>query len=76
LTNDILDSELLEKMKKEIFDGQELKIVENKLYMYLPRDASRTKLNNNYLEKKLKIVATTRNFNTLTKLVEMVEKLH
>lgn len=76
LTNDILDSELLEKMKKEIFDGQELKIVENKLYMYLPKDASRTKLNNNYLEKKLKIVATTRNFNTLTKLVEMVEKLH
>ena len=76
LTNDSLDSELLEKMKKEIFDGQELKIVENKLYMYLPKDASRTKLNNNYLEKKLKIVATTRNFNTLTKLVEMVEKLH
>ena len=76
LTNDILDSELLEKMKKEIFDGQELKIVENNLYMYLPKDASRTKLNNNYLEKKLKIVATTRNFNTLTKLVEMVEKLH
>ena len=35
-----------------------------------------TLTNNNYLEKKLKIVATTRNFNTLTKLVEMVEKLH
>ncbi|MBV6450165.1 MAG: hypothetical protein MHPDNHAH_00886 [Anaerolineales bacterium] len=29
------------------------------------------KLSNNYLEKKLGVAATTRNFNTLTKLIEM-----
>ena len=43
--------------------------------MYLPKDASRTKLNNNYLEKRLKIVATTRNFNTLQKLLDIIDQL-
>ncbi|MFK8268444.1 hypothetical protein [Capnocytophaga cynodegmi] len=45
------------------------------MYMYLAKDASRTKLSNNFLEKKLKIIATTRNFNTLSKLVAMAEEM-
>lgn len=40
-------------------------------YMYLPKDASRSKLNNNFLEKKLGITMTTRNGNTLTRLIEI-----
>jgi len=52
-----------------------LAIVGDKIYLYLPKDASRSKLNNNYVEKKLKIVATTRNFNTLSKLITMVDEL-
>ncbi len=40
-------------------------------YMYLPKDASRSKLNNNFLEKKLDITMTTRNRNTLTRLLEI-----
>ena len=43
--------------------------------MYLPKDASRSKLGNNFLEKKLKIIATTRNFNTLSKLVAMAREV-
>ncbi|RKW23118.1 DUF1697 domain-containing protein [Candidatus Gracilibacteria bacterium] len=75
LTNDTLSPELVDKISKEKFESEELRIVEDKLYMYLPKDASRTKLNNNYLEKRLKIVATTRNFNTLQKLLDIIDQL-
>ena len=75
LTNSVLAPDLVEKLKKETFDGEELTIVGNKIYLYLPKDASRTKLNNNYVEKKLKIVATTRTFNTLSKLITLVDEL-
>ena len=75
LTNDILAPELVEKLEKETFEGEELAIIENKIYLYLPNDASRSKLNNNFIEKKLKIVATTRNFNTLSKLITMVDEI-
>ena len=75
LTNSVLAPDLVEKLKKETFDGEELAIVGDKIYLYLPKDASRSKLNNNYVEKKLKIVATTRNFNTLSKLITMVDEL-
>ena len=67
--------DLVEKIQKETFDGEELAIVGDKIYLYLPKDASRSKLNNNYVEKRLKIVATTRNFNTLSKLITMVDEL-
>lgn len=33
----------------------------------------RTKINNNFFERKLKVRATTRNWNTVTKLREMLE---
>ena len=74
LTNSVLAPDLVEKLQKETFDGEELTIVGDKIYLYLPKD-SRSKLNNNYVEKKLKIVATTRNFNTLSKLITMVDEL-
>ena len=38
------------------------------LYMYLPRDAKKKKLNNNFLEKKLGIVATTRKLSVIKEL--------
>ena len=75
LTNDTLSPELVDKISQEKFESEELRIIEDKLYMYLPKDASRTKLNNNYLERKLKIVATTRNFNTLQKLLDIIDQL-
>ena len=49
--------------------------MEKEIHDYLPKDASRSKLNNNFIEKKLKIVATTRNFNTLSKLIAMVDEI-
>ncbi len=38
---------------------------------YIPGNAARSKLSNVKLEKKLGVAATTRNFNTLKKMVEI-----
>jgi uncharacterized protein (DUF1697 family) len=40
-------------------------------YMYIPGPYGRGRLSNNFLEKKLGVSATMRNFNTMSRLVEM-----
>ena len=42
------------------------------IYVYCPTGYGRTKINNAFFERKLKVRATTRNWNTVTKLAEML----
>lgn len=42
------------------------------VYLYCPEGYGRTKLTNNFWESKLKLRATTRNWNTMNKLYEML----
>lgn len=42
------------------------------VYLYCPGGYGNTKLNNNFFENKLKVTATTRNWNTVNKLVELI----
>lgn len=53
------------------FGEEKLAFVEDAAYFYIPGTYARGKLSNNFLEKKLGISATTRNFNTISKLVEL-----
>ena len=46
-------------------------IIEREIYLFLPNGYWRTKLNNNFFEKKLGISATTRNWRTVNKLVDI-----
>ena len=75
LFNDELSQELANELKTQDFGEEKFDFTKKALYMYLPKDASRSKLSNNFLEKKLKIIATTRNFNTLSKLVAMAREV-
>lgn len=43
-------------------------------YMYIPQAFSNSKLSNNFLERKLGVAATTRNFNTITKMIAWAEE--
>lgn len=57
-------------------DGQaylpeEYLVVGKIIYFYPPNGAGRAKMNNNFFEKKLKVSATTRNWRTTNKLIEM-----
>lgn len=49
----------------------EFQLIGNAIYLYCPNGYGKTKLNNNLFEKKLKIATTTRNWNTISKLVEL-----
>lgn len=44
---------------------------EQEIYVYCPNGYGRTKLNNNFFERKLNIPATTRNWKTVNTLFEM-----
>ncbi len=63
-----------EKIKELIaqdFSSEKLVITKNAGYMYIPGTYGSGKLSSNYLEKKLKVSATMRNFNTTSKLIAM-----
>ncbi|WP_455204835.1 DUF1697 domain-containing protein [Kaarinaea lacus] len=45
------------------------------IYLYCPNGYARTKLSNNFFEKKLALIATTRNWNTINKLQEIATAL-
>lgn len=47
-------------------------IAGKEIYLHTPEGYGETKLSNNFFEKKLKVKATTRNWNTVNKLLEMV----
>ena len=57
----------------ESFDGgrDELRVDGREVYLHCPGGYGETKLNNGFLERKLRVVATTRNWNTVTKLLEL-----
>lgn len=48
-------------------------IVNDMVYIYCPDGFGRTKLTNNLFEKKLKVTATSRNYRTTMKLLEMAK---
>ncbi len=50
----------------------EFLIQDDIIYLYLNTGAGRTKLSNNFWESKLKVNATSRNWKTTLKLMEMV----
>jgi uncharacterized protein (DUF1697 family) len=49
----------------------EVRIIDNAVYTQYATKHSDSKFTNNFFERKLKVAATTRNFNTMTKLVEL-----
>ena len=54
---------------------EELRIDGRELYIYYPDGSGRSKLTNRLLEKTLGTPGTTRNWNTVTKLLAMAEAL-
>ncbi len=73
---------LEEKAEQENIDqivnmdfGDDVFTIDNQngvVYIYCPSSYHKTKISNNFFEKKLKVKATTRNLNTMRKLLEML----
>lgn len=64
-------SSLIEAFVNIGFAPDEIKLEGDVIYaLYASDEHSNSKFNNNYFERKLKVSATTRNFNTLSRLIE------
>ncbi|PCJ23279.1 MAG: hypothetical protein COA97_11965 [Flavobacteriales bacterium] len=55
------------------FDNEFFELIGKVIYSHYPNGAGRAKMNNNLIERKLKIRATSRNLNTTKKLLEMTK---
>lgn len=69
--NQIPKRDLISLLSEIDFGNEEFKIIENVLYFYLPEGMAKSKMNNNFFEKKLDVIATGRNVNTVSKMIEL-----
>ena len=67
--------EARERVRQMKCDPEELRIEGRELYIYFPNGMGRSKLSLARLEKTLKTSGTGRNWNSVTKILEMAEKL-
>lgn len=70
-TNDTISSSKIAELLAQDFGDEELYAGSQCLYMYLPREAKKKKLNTNFLEKQLGITATMRKLGVVLRLSQM-----
>ncbi len=63
--------ETLEKLATYVNEPERLVSVGREVYLHCPNGYGKTKLNNNFIENKLKVKATTRNWKSVVKLYAM-----
>lgn len=69
------NSGYIQNLKKSEYPTEEFELTGNAVYLYCPKGYNNTKLNNNLLEKKLNVCATTRNWKTINELSAIAEKI-
>lgn len=65
------EKNLLKEFLNTDFSPDQVRYVNNTIYTIYETKLSDSKFNNNYFERKLKVTATTRNLNTMTKLAAL-----
>lgn len=69
---DMPDAERVKAVSEIEYKADEFEITNKIIYLFCPSGYARTKFVNNFFESKLKVRATTRNWKTISKLVELV----
>lgn len=69
------DKELVKSLNQLEQTVEFFKITDEVIYCFYPNGARNAKWHNVFFEKKLRVSCTTRNFNTMQKLVELSEKI-
>jgi len=65
--------EALPNLDPKNYPNELFQITQNCVYLNCKNGAGKAKLNNNIIESKLEVLATTRNHRTMLKLLEMAE---
>ncbi|MBX2840606.1 MAG: DUF1697 domain-containing protein [Flammeovirgaceae bacterium] len=69
--DEIPTKENLDKLKLVKSGEDEFQLIGKNIYLHCPNGYGTTKFSNNLFENKLKVTATTRNWRTVNKLVEL-----
>ena len=72
--SNIPDQEQLRKLETVNYSPEEFILDGKNIYFFSPQGYGKAKMNNNFFEQKLKVDATTRNWNTVNKLVAMADE--
>ena len=62
---------LISEIDASAFGDDTFQVLKNVVYVHCPNGFGRTKLTNGFFEKKLKTRATSRNWKTINKLIEL-----
>lgn len=69
------DKDLVDELNKLVQTVEFFHIMDDVVYCFYPNGYGNAKWHNVFFEKKLKVSCTTRNFNTMQKLIELSEKI-
>jgi uncharacterized protein (DUF1697 family) len=72
--SDIPSEIALNEVSKIKDETDDFVILGKEVYLFCPNGYGRTNLSNNFFEKKLGIITTTRNWNTVNKLMEIAKE--
>lgn len=75
LLNKIPNAELVNEVKGITYENEEVVIIKDCLYFYSLLGFGQTKFNMNSYERKLKVIGTSRNYNTMVKLLSLSSDL-
>jgi uncharacterized protein (DUF1697 family) len=71
----VLKSDRIHDLKISNIKPDEVHIDENRIYIKYAISPAKTRLDNSYIEKKLNVISTIRNWNTVNKLLELFESI-
>lgn len=71
LLHSVPDEELVKSTSQETYKNEMFVIKSNCVYFYSESGYGKSKCDNNFFERKLKVTATTRNYKTMLKLLSL-----
>lgn len=69
------DTKYIESIRQNLAQDEAFALTDTSVYLYCPNGYGRTKLTNTFFEKKLNVIATTRNWKTTIELLNIAERL-
>lgn len=71
MLHDTPDADLVQLASEKLYEGEEYKIIKDCIYYFSAKGFGQAKFNVNFFERKLKTFATSRNYNTMLKLLSL-----
>ena len=71
MLHDIPDAGLVQIALEKVYEGEEYKIIKDCIYYFSAKGFGQAKFNVKLFERKLKTFATSRNYNTMLKLLSL-----